>query len=342
MNICHRQAKQAVSIILIVLVFYGFLWRFSYTPQKVTKDIPVPLREAWSFQDEGTREKRETSKIKNIDDDFAPSGYGTTKNNDYYLNDESESYFDALTVYFDVGRYNDKDYTPYLNLTIRVGDSREGLHHYAVIQTYDEYDSRSGYYYSTDYSDIDDPTKKPYCIPFSADGEWTNVTEEIRHEIFEKEEFWITIRFWNAQVDKVCLSLRFIEKVESPTISELFDGTIKLGLLLVLTLFLLIWFFSEGASKNVERGFWDMIKEVANPVLGFIAGCVGTGAFFYTFAHTLLKIWNVENIVSSPPLPLLKERILASDYYAVILTGIFLNFLFAAYLSWRIYENRKC
>ena len=160
-----------------------------------------------SFQDEGTLTADQTTLLRDLDDSWAPATIGTVTH-DYYATGGSDLFFDAISLNFDLSSVGWDTIT---SATLRFYTQKGAYGDYGPSQLlWQHYEILEGAYNDTheDLSPIGGigiDFGKGTILASNLTIRW--LESDIPVSWITADDFDVTLRLWNARIDKVELSV---------------------------------------------------------------------------------------------------------------------------------------
>lgn len=187
--------KKKVKIKLATIIFLCF-------QANIIEAAVINVNRAIAFQDEGTTNVDHTALLNNLDGSFGAATGGTVSIN-YYATGTSNRYFDALSLNFDLSNIGFNNITGMLLrfYTQKGGYGNRGWQHYQVLEgafNSTNEDVGMGAAGSTDFGNGN-------VIAANRTIGW--VEESIDLDWLASDDFNVTLRLWNARIDRVELEV---------------------------------------------------------------------------------------------------------------------------------------
>jgi hypothetical protein len=188
--------KKLLVLLCFILLFFGFAGTVSATP--VTIDLSSGV--AFSFQDEGTLQADQTTLLSDLDGTWAPAKVGTVIY-DYYATGTSPSWFDAISLQFDLSPigYDNIESAKLKFYTQKGSYGNNAWQHYEVLEgafNKTHQDNSPGGGIGTDFGSLYMPNQLVGWLEEDIDVAWIT-----------SDTFDVTLRLWNARIDKVELEV---------------------------------------------------------------------------------------------------------------------------------------
>jgi hypothetical protein len=194
----NKMKTNLVTTIVTLSILTSMLSTGLIIPLAYSGSISIPIDQAISFQNEGTLQYDDTTKLLIDDGIYGPTITGSVFE-DQYISGNSVLWFDAISVHFDLtgisGSLN--DYSIKLIIDLQKGDYfRNNWQHYIILQgdQNNAYENGGPPGLAVEFAETEVPSG-------------TLILLEVQVAPSMIVNGWVTIRLWNARVDYVELEL---------------------------------------------------------------------------------------------------------------------------------------